>query len=196
MIPFTEDCCAGLSALPFQVPALEFPSREATPRNSYGFSFCLALSPAQVGLGGAFLSGSGTNLRVPQLLCCGRTPSHCPSAMDSSAWSQYLLPRRRAGLFLNPSMALGWIKGYSCALSQIGQNSRTLWGLSSRSEVHPLNIPHQYLDGHRYPSRALRRHSVLDARKTAFAYLCQRPFDPGLPTLSRIFAPPVCVAEP
>jgi len=170
--------------LPFQVPALEFPSREATPRNSYGFSFCLALSPAQVGLGGAFLSGSGTNLRVPQLLCCGRTPSHCPSAMDSSAWSQYLLPRRRAGLFLNPSMALGWIKGYSCALSQIGQNSRTLWGLSSRSEVHPLNIPHQYLDGHRYPSRALRRYSVPDARKRDFAYLCQRSFRPGVSTLN------------
>src|SRR5262249_43259058 len=121
------------------------------------FLLCLALSPAQVGLGGAFFSCSGTNLRVPELLFCGRTPSHCPSAMDFSAWGQYLLPRRRAGLFLNPSMALGWIKGYSCALSQVGQNSRTLWGLSSRSEVHPLNVPHQYLDGHRKSSGSAGR---------------------------------------
>jgi transposase-like protein len=35
------------------------------------------------------------------------------------------------------------------------------------------------LDGHRYPSRALRRYSVPDARKRDFAYLCQRSFRPS-----------------
>src|SRR5262245_51022405 len=57
-------------------------------------------------------------------------------------------------------------------------------GLSSRSELHPLNAPHQYLDGHRYPSLALRRYSVPDARKRDFAYLCQRSFRPGVSTLN------------
>ena len=41
-----------------------------------------------------------------------------------------------------------------------------------RNVVPSLNVPHQYLGRHRYSSRALRRYSVSDARKTAFAYLC------------------------
>jgi hypothetical protein len=52
------------------------------------------------------------------------------------------------------------------------------------SVVSPANAPHQYLDRDRYPPRALRRYSVPDARKTDAAYLCQRPFRPGVPTLS------------
>src|SRR5262249_29078584 len=51
-----------------------------------------------------------------------------------------------AGLFLDPNMALGRAK-------------------------NPPNVPHQYLDRHRYPSDALRRYSVPDARKRPFAYL-------------------------
>src|SRR5262249_13478768 len=51
-----------------------------------------------------------------------------------------------AGLFLDPNMALGRAK-------------------------NPPNVPHQYLDRHRYPSDALRRYSVPDARKRPFSYL-------------------------
>src|SRR6516164_4867221 len=68
-----------------------------------------------------------------------------------------------AGLFLDPNMALGRAK-------------------------NPPNVPHQYLDRHRYLSHALRRYSVPDARKRPFAYLCRRPFRPGVPTLSPIFS--------
>src|SRR5262245_2273981 len=52
-----------------------------------------------------------------------------------------------------------------------------------RSVVSSPNVPHQSLDRYRYPPRALRRYSVPDARK-GFAYLCRRPFRPGVPTLS------------
>src|SRR5262249_5842744 len=55
-------------------------------------------------------------------------------------------PAGRAGLFLDPNQIAAWF--------------------------HPLIVPHQYLGRHRYSSRALRRYSVSDARKTAFAYLC------------------------
>src|SRR5262249_57980296 len=51
-----------------------------------------------------------------------------------------------AGLFLDPNMALGRAK-------------------------NPPNVPHQYFDRHRYPSDALRRYSVPDARKRPFSYL-------------------------
>jgi len=50
------------------------------------------------------------------------------------------------------------------------------------------NAPHQYLDNHGYPSRALCYYSVPDARKRDFAYLCQRSFRPGMSTLKlRVF---------
>ena len=70
-------------------------------------------------------------------------------------------PAGRAGLFLDPNQIAAWF--------------------------HPL-MPHQYLGRPRYSSRALRHYSVSDARKTAFAYLCRRPFRPGVPTLSPIFS--------
>ena len=46
------------------------------------------------------------------------------------------------------------------------------------------NAPHQYLDNHGNPSRALCYYSVPDARKRDFAYLCQRSFRPGASTLN------------
>ena len=84
---------------------------------------------------------------------------------------------------------MGRVKGYSRAPVPIrtplsGRIPRTLWANLDRSEVHPLNVPHQYLDGHRYPPRALRRYPVHGARERDFAYLCQRPFRPGVSTLS------------
>jgi len=59
-----------------------------------------------------------------------------------------------------------------------------LWGYCACNVVSLHYVPHQNLDRHRYPSRSLRRYSVSDARKTDSAYLCQRPFRPGVPALS------------
>src|SRR5262249_49106718 len=59
-----------------------------------------------------------------------------------------------------------------------------LWGYCVCNGVSFHYVPHQNLDRHRYPSRTLRRYSVSDARKTDSAYLCQRPFRPGVPALS------------
>src|SRR5262249_21831673 len=59
-----------------------------------------------------------------------------------------------------------------------------LWGYCACNVVSLHYVPHQNLDRHRCPSRTLRRYSVPDARKTDSAYLCQRPFRPGVPALS------------
>ena len=59
-----------------------------------------------------------------------------------------------------------------------------LWGYCACNVVSLHYVPHQNLGRHRYPSRSLRRYSVSDARKTDSAYLCQRPFRPGVPALS------------
>src|SRR5262249_33334822 len=59
-----------------------------------------------------------------------------------------------------------------------------LWGYCVCNVGHFHYVPHQNLARHRYPSRSLRRYSVSDARKTDSAYLCQRPFRPGVPALS------------
>jgi hypothetical protein len=46
------------------------------------------------------------------------------------------------------------------------------------------NVPHQYLDNHRFPSRALCCYSVPDARKRDFTI----SFRPGVSTLKlRVF---------
>ena len=106
--------------------------------------------------GGAFpLWQPEPDPRAPSCFRCGRTVSLPRVIQSKTGMAQPRSSAGRAGLFSTPT-----------------------------SVVSFPNVPHQSLDRYRYPPRALRRYSVPDARKRDFADLCQRPFRPGVPTLS------------
>ena len=94
------------------------------------------------------------------------------------------MPRRRAGLFLNPSMALGWIKGYFCALSQNRTEFADAVGPIQPQRGSSPKCPASIFGWSSLSFSCSSRYSVPDARKRDFAYLCQRSFRPGASTLN------------
>ena len=129
---------------------------------------------------------SGTNRFTPNLLSCGR-----PNLPRMSSAPNLSLALRQGGAFFSTSTCSG--QGKSILPRPVPMrtlfSSRIrghLWGYCACNVVSLHYVPHQNLDRHRYPSRTLRRYSVPDARKTDSAYLCQRPFRPGVPALSSV----------
>ena len=127
---------------------------------------------------------SGTNRFTPNLLSYGRP--HLPRMSSAPNLS---LALRQGGAFFSASTCSG--RGKPILPRPVPMrtlfSSRIrghLWGYCACNVVSLHYVPHQNLGRHRYPSRTLRRYSVPDARKTDSAYLCQRPFRPGVPALS------------
>ena len=127
---------------------------------------------------------SVTNRFTPNLLSCGR-----PNLPRMSSAPNLSLALRQGGAFFSTSTCSG--RGKAILPRPVPMrtlfSSRIrghLWGYCACNVVSLHYVPHQNLDRHRCPSRTLRRYSVPNARKTDSAYLCQRPFRPGVPTLS------------